>query len=108
MGNHSSLQTQRGKSNLTQKRADIIRPYIKTLPYGSVFLYQPSRREGGFLHFLQKDLLSHLFIQNLSVFMIEFLEGSVFDFFADFRHHFVIKPKVMENAKAHSKAFVRF
>jgi len=108
MGNHSSLQTERGKSNLTQKRADIIRSYIKTLPYGSVFHISLPGGKGGFLHFLQKDLLSHLFIQNLSVFLIEFFEGSVFNFLADFRHHFVIEPKIMENAKAHSKAFVRF
>ena len=108
MGNYSSLPAERGKSNLMQKRADIIRPYIKTLPYGSVFLYQPSRREGGFLHFLQKDLLSHLFIQNFSVFLIKFLKGSVFDFLTYFRHHFVIEPKVMENAKPHSKTLVRF
>ena len=47
-------------------------------------------------------------IQNFSVFLIEFLEGSVFNFLAHLCHHFVIKPKVVKNAKTHSKALVRF
>ena len=52
--------------------------------------------------------LLYRFIKDFSVFLIKFLKSSVFDFFADFRHHFIIEPKVMENAKTHSKAFVRF
>ena len=79
MGNNPSLQTKRRKSNLIKNAPDS----------GALFLL-------------------YLFIKNFFVFLIEFLEGSVFDFFAHFCHHFVIEPKIMENAKAHSKALVRF
>ena len=52
--------------------------------------------------------LLYRLIKNFSVFLIKFLKSSVFDFLTDLRHHFIIEPKIMKNAKAHSKALVRF
>ena len=47
---------------------------------------------------------SQLLIQYFPVVPVKFGKGSALDFLADFRHQLVVKIKVVQHAKPHSKA----
>ena len=49
-----------------------------------------------------------LFVQNLTVLHIKFRKGSTVKLRTDSAHHTVVKIEVVQNTKAHPKAFVRF